>query len=47
MFAGCERNRIRLERAKVQAKKAEGLSQSKAVETLGLGIATVKRHWNK
>ncbi|QQX81685.1 recombinase family protein [Shewanella sp. KX20019] len=31
----------------VQAKKAEGLSQSKAAETLGLGIATVKRHWNK
>ncbi|MCD9543089.1 recombinase family protein [Photobacterium carnosum] len=31
----------------VQAKKAEGLSQSKAAEALGLGIATVKRHWNK
>ncbi|ELA9323941.1 resolvase [Vibrio parahaemolyticus] len=31
----------------VQAKKAEGLSQSKAAEVLGLGIATVKRHWNK
>jgi DNA invertase Pin-like site-specific DNA recombinase len=31
----------------VQAKKAEGLSQSKAAEKLGLGIATVKRHWNK
>jgi putative DNA-invertase from lambdoid prophage Rac len=31
----------------VQAKKAEGLSQSKAAETLGLGIATIKRHWNK
>jgi len=33
--------------ALVQAKKAEGLSQSKAAEALGLGIATVKRHWNK
>lgn len=31
----------------VQAKKAEGLSQSKAAEALGIGIATVKRHWNK
>ncbi|EGA64511.1 recombinase family protein [Vibrio brasiliensis] len=31
----------------VQAKKAEGLSQSKVALTLGLGIATVKRHWNK
>lgn len=31
----------------VQLKKAEGLSQSKAAEALGLGIATVKRHWNK
>jgi len=31
----------------VQSKKAEGLSQSKAAEALGLGIATVKRHWNK
>ncbi|USR77791.1 recombinase family protein [Photobacterium damselae] len=31
----------------VQAKKAEGLSQSKVAEVLGLGIATVKRHWNK
>ncbi|HCE2446403.1 TPA: recombinase family protein [Vibrio parahaemolyticus] len=31
----------------VQAKKAEGLSQRKAAEALGLGIATVKRHWNK
>lgn len=33
--------------ALVQAKKAEGLSQSKAAKALGLGIATVKRHWNK
>lgn len=31
----------------VQSKKAEGLSQSKTAEVLGLGIATVKRHWNK
>ncbi|ANW23711.1 resolvase [Vibrio coralliilyticus] len=31
----------------VQAKKAEGLSQSKVADALGLGIATVKRHWNK
>ena len=31
----------------VQMKKAEGLSQSKTAEVLGLGIATVKRHWNK
>ncbi|USE01591.1 recombinase family protein [Vibrio sp. SCSIO 43133] len=31
----------------VQAKKAEGLSQSKVSELLGIGIATVKRHWNK
>ena len=31
----------------VQTKKAEGLSQSKVAETLGVGIATVKRHWNK
>lgn len=31
----------------VQVKKAEGLSQSKTAEVLGVGIATVKRHWNK
>lgn len=31
----------------VQAKKSEGLSQSKTAEVLNLGIATVKRHWNK
>lgn len=30
----------------VQAKKAKGLSQRKVAEALGLGIATVKRHWN-
>ncbi|MGR5115781.1 recombinase family protein [Photobacterium damselae] len=33
--------------ALVKAKKSEGLSQSVAAEMLGLGIATVKRHWNK
>lgn len=33
--------------AVVQAKKNEGLSQSKTAEALGLGVATVKRHWNK
>ena len=27
--------------------KAEGLSQSEVAKKLGLGIATVKRHWNK
>lgn len=27
--------------------KSEGLSQSKVAARLGLGIATVKRHWNK
>lgn len=31
----------------VQAKKSEGMSQSKVAEALGIGIATVKRHWNK
>lgn len=31
----------------VQLEKAKGLSQSKVAEALGLGIATVKRHWNK
>ncbi|WP_407362079.1 recombinase family protein [Pseudomonas luteola] len=31
----------------VQACKAEGLSQSQAAEKLSMGIATVKRHWNK
>ncbi|MEZ9744385.1 recombinase family protein [Vibrio splendidus] len=31
----------------VQVKKAEGESQSKTAEALGIGIATVKRHWNK
>lgn len=32
---------------KVQACKAEGLSQSKAAERLGVTTMTVKRHWNK
>ncbi|EAS75544.1 Hypothetical resolvase [Vibrio alginolyticus 12G01] len=27
--------------------KSEGLSQSEVAQKLGLGIATVKRHWNK
>ena len=31
----------------VLAKKAQGLSQSKTAHELRLGIATVKRHWNK
>jgi DNA invertase Pin-like site-specific DNA recombinase len=31
----------------VQSKRAEGSSQSKTAEALNLGIATVKRHWNK
>ncbi len=31
----------------VQQAKQEGLSQSKVASKLGLGIATVKRHWNK
>ena len=30
----------------VQEAKANGLSQAKAAAALGLGIATVKRHWN-
>lgn len=33
--------------ANVQRCKAEGLSQSATAKELGLGIATVKRHWNK
>ncbi len=31
----------------VTAAKADGLSQSKVANKLGLSIATVKRHWNK
>lgn len=33
--------------AAVQQQKSKGLSQSEAATQLGLGIATVKRHWNK
>ena len=31
----------------VQQAKADGLSQSVAAKQLALGVATVKRHWNK
>lgn len=31
----------------VQRCKAEGMSQSATANKLGVGIATVKRHWNK
>lgn len=31
----------------VQLKKSEGLSQRKTAESLGVSIATIKRHWNK
>lgn len=31
---------------RVQQCKQEGLSQSKTSQRLGIGIATVKRHWN-
>jgi len=31
---------------RVQEAKAKGLSQSKVANALGLGIATIKRHWN-
>ncbi len=31
----------------VHNKEAEGLSRSKVASALNLGIATVKRHWNK
>jgi putative DNA-invertase from lambdoid prophage Rac len=30
----------------VQAEKLKGLSQSKTAMTLGISLATVKRHWN-
>lgn len=33
-------------RKRVQAVRAEGLSQSKAAERLSISLATVKRHWN-
>ncbi len=32
---------------KVQELKAEGMSQSKVAEKLGVTVLTVKRHWNK
>lgn len=32
---------------KVQISKLEGFSQSQSAKKLGLGIATIKRHWNK
>ena len=31
---------------RVQEAKTDGLSQAKSAAALGLGIATVKRHWN-
>lgn len=31
----------------IQAAKEAGLSQSKVAKRLGIGIATVKRHWNR
>jgi DNA invertase Pin-like site-specific DNA recombinase len=31
---------------RVQEAKAKGLSQAKVAVALGLGIATIKRHWN-
>ncbi len=30
----------------IQEAKKAGLSQSKVAKRLGIGIATVKRHWN-
>ncbi|MRT51251.1 recombinase family protein [Raoultella sp. RIT712] len=33
--------------SKVQQCKSGGMSQSQAAEYLSMGIATVKRHWNK
>lgn len=33
--------------AMVQKAKADGMTQQAASDMLGLGIATVKRHWNK
>ncbi|WP_064603181.1 recombinase family protein [Photobacterium sp. J15] len=32
---------------RVQVCKSQGFSQSKTAQALGIGIATVKRHWNK
>lgn len=47
-FAEFERNRIR-ERTQegLNRAKAEGLSQSATAKELSIGIATVKRQWNK
>ncbi|MEL4013383.1 recombinase family protein [Dryocola clanedunensis] len=33
--------------SKVQQCKSDGMSQSQAAKQLSIGIATVKRHWNK
>ncbi|HCQ7896739.1 TPA: recombinase family protein, partial [Klebsiella pneumoniae] len=33
-------------RRRVQEAREQGLSQSKAAQSLGLGIATIKRYWN-
>lgn len=33
-------------RKRVQEAREQGLSQSKAASSLGLGIATIKRYWN-
>lgn len=33
-------------RQRVQEAKTGGLSQAKVAAALGLGIATIKRHWN-
>ena len=33
--------------AAVQGLKVEGMSQSEVASELGIGIATVKRHWNR
>ena len=33
-------------REKVQDCKAQGMTQKQAAESLGMGIATIKRNWN-
>lgn len=38
--------RMQEQTATIQACKSEGLSQSMTAKRLGIGIATVKRHWN-
>lgn len=35
-----------VDKARIQALKASGLSQSKVASAMDIGIATVKRHWN-